>query len=843
METRRLLATWYVSDSSLYSGGPYSTPLPNDSTDDYAAINWLLHTRNPRPQAGDTVQFSEPDGDTGEYIFAYTNPLLVLPADITYTGANAPDGTNDTIINQPIPGTPSLGHAVWRLDNNDPNDVTITNFVFEHEGIWLVSDTVTGVTADNIAVTGNWFRNMGRTGGQHYNMLFNTAGDFVGSDGQNPSLLIADNKFENIHGDNGIYLESGRKYKYVMIEDNTFVDVNEGMHILLQHGEAGSIVGVVVRRNTISHVRRMGIEIQGNRSVDLTVEYNKVRDFYERDDSTFGISVVPGGANVTGTLIQYNEVSATRTPDGEEGNSSGDPSQEVRRGIEVAGGTSAGNNCKVQFNTVHGVWSAIVLHTSLDLKVDGNHIWNWEYNDADGIEISTGANSPDIGTEVANDSQREFAGVGMAAGDLIIGGGSSVDTIQLIVSGSGVNVTKNGVAGPSNPHSPSGQIIAYGYNGNDTFEVTGVLQQGVLEGGSGTDTLTFKPASGDNTARTYAVDTYNFTFQSATTASWIDTRLTASGLGGAILRSGEGITLDTGNGADTITGGNSDAAFNVSPVAVTLLDSSGDDTVSVNNDNSHTASLFFGETQRIGSLTIRTGGTATLATGADKVLTVTGLTISGTGALDLNDNDLIVKNGSLSSITALLKTGFENSGGDEWLGSGIRSTEAEADNDTAQSILYGLGVILNDLSQVGGSGPVYSTFAGQSVGVTDILVKFTYMGDADLNGVVDATDYSQIDNGYVNGLGDWINGDFDYAAPINATDYALIDNAFVNQGDPLRAGSGSQDVLSSMAAELFGKMADEYDLGTPQEMIARHSKLFGQAYDDALAKVQGGNRP
>ena len=61
-------------------------------------------------------------------------------------------------------------------------------------------------------------------------------------------------------------------------------------------------------------------------------------------------------------------------------------------------------------------------------------------------------------------------------------------------------------------------------------------------------------------------------------------------------------------------------------------------------------------------------------------------------------------------------------------------------------------------------------------------MKYTYYGDANLDGKVDASDYSLIDNGYLNHLTGWYNGDFNYDGVINGSDYTLIDNAFNMQG-------------------------------------------------------------
>ncbi|WP_428937290.1 aspartyl protease family protein [Fontivita pretiosa] len=203
------------------------------------------------------------------------------------------------------------------------------------------------------------------------------------------------------------------------------------------------------------------------------------------------------------------------------------------------------------------------------------------------------------------------------------------------------------------------------------------------------------------------------------------------------------------------------------------------------------------------------------ATGTSRVGTLMIEETAGTTArLDLGDNDLVVDNASLSVITASIKSGLENGGAFDWQGTGIISSRASADNATAGSFLYGLGVLRNDLSQVGGSGPIYTQFSGQSLAGNEVLVKYTYFGDADLSGSIDATDYSLIDNGYVNSLSGWINGDFDYSGVIDATDYALIDNAYVNQAGPLAAA-----------------------------LIAEHARMFGGEYLSALNAIRAGVIP
>jgi hypothetical protein len=165
-------------------------------------------------------------------------------------------------------------------------------------------------------------------------------------------------------------------------------------------------------------------------------------------------------------------------------------------------------------------------------------------------------------------------------------------------------------------------------------------------------------------------------------------------------------------------------------------------------------------------------------------LNIAGSASVWSGVLDLTNNDMIVRNGSLGTITNQVKEGYANG---SWQGSGgIVSNVAAADS----THLTALGVIQNSVNQAGGS-ILKSSFDGQSVINTDILVKYTYYGDANLDGAVDGSDYSQIDNSFnhedvVGGvpqsaISGWFNGDFNYDGVVDGSDYTLIDNSFNNQ--------------------------------------------------------------
>jgi hypothetical protein len=173
------------------------------------------------------------------------------------------------------------------------------------------------------------------------------------------------------------------------------------------------------------------------------------------------------------------------------------------------------------------------------------------------------------------------------------------------------------------------------------------------------------------------------------------------------------------------------------------------------------------------SLTIASGAVVVAAnhgTAPVNILRVQTLTNSGT--LDLANNALIIHAGAtVASVTAQVRAAYN---GGAWNGSNIGGISA---NLTALGIATGL-----------------SSFEGSVVAPTDILVKYSYYGDANLDGKVDASDYTLIDNGYLQFKTGWANGDFNYDSVVNASDYTLIDNAFNTQGATLASRIGDQSV-------------------------------------------------
>ncbi|MCY2953030.1 MAG: hypothetical protein NTU53_13795, partial [Planctomycetota bacterium] len=93
------------------------------------------------------------------------------------------------------------------------------------------------------------------------------------------------------------------------------------------------------------------------------------------------------------------------------------------------------------------------------------------------------------------------------------------------------------------------------------------------------------------------------------------------------------------------------------------------------------------------------------------------------------------------------------------------------------------------------NNPNWTTFAAHTVQKGDVLLKYTWAGDGDFNGVINADDYHRIDSGYITQVGGYYNGDLNYDGVVNADDYFLIDSAYIGQSGPLAAGL-PQDVLA-----------------------------------------------
>jgi endoglucanase len=192
------------------------------------------------------------------------------------------------------------------------------------------------------------------------------------------------------------------------------------------------------------------------------------------------------------------------------------------------------------------------------------------------------------------------------------------------------------------------------------------------------------------------------------------------------------------------------------------------------NSGNPTASTAF----NIAGLTI-TGGELHLATGSGGSV-VTSLSISGNGVIDLANDSLYIDYGSasdpISTIAGYIQTGY-NAGA--WNGLAIISTAA-----AANALSYGLGYA--DSADPGNP-------AGLASGTIEI--RYTLLGDADLNGIVNGVDFGIVAANFNKEVTSWDQGDFDYNGIVNGIDFAALSANF-NKG-------ASQSASATPTAAVF----------------------------------------
>ena len=294
------------------------------------------------------------------------------------------------------------------------------------------------------------------------------------------------------------------------------------------------------------------------------------------------------------------------------------------------------------------------------------------------------------------------------------------------------------------------------------------------------------------------------------------------------------LTLDvsTGSAAVTVVSGSHEISAPVSLAdATTVTVTPSTSTLTLSNLQSASVAITKAgagtlalSSARAGALNIDAGTVAILSNGTTTGTSKVGaLVLAGgstpTATLDLADNDLVVAGGSRSTVEAQVKTA-RNSGA--WTGAGITSSAARA-NAAATT---GLGVLTGaEYTSLGGTG----TFAGQTYSAADVLVKYTWNGDANFDGAIGFDDYVRIDTGFNTALTGWANGDFNYDGVVNFDDYVLIDVAFNAQNGTLANAIAflSGDSLDESGRTDFGELSRA---ATGVQIVSTHFDELGDVY-------------
>jgi hypothetical protein len=183
------------------------------------------------------------------------------------------------------------------------------------------------------------------------------------------------------------------------------------------------------------------------------------------------------------------------------------------------------------------------------------------------------------------------------------------------------------------------------------------------------------------------------------------------------------------------------------------------------------------------SVDIESSGTLTLLGGAPNN-TINELTINR-GMFNITNGHIIIDYGSgpdpISSIAAWIASGYA---GGAWDGPGIMSTVAQ-DNSGS----YGIGYA--DSADPGNP-------ADLSSGTIEIM--YTLLGDANLDGKVNGTDFEIMATNFNQSGRSWDQGDFNYDGNVNGSDFVLLAdnfNQFASQSD---VSAADLKALDSFAA-------------------------------------------
>ena len=238
------------------------------------------------------------------------------------------------------------------------------------------------------------------------------------------------------------------------------------------------------------------------------------------------------------------------------------------------------------------------------------------------------------------------------------------------------------------------------------------------------------------------------------------------------------MTVDSGGGLDEID------VINNGGESWTFQHDIGGATRNVAVDVVPGANAVFNATQRLRSLDV--AGSATVSPGGSRMIITRALGASG--RLDMKDNDLLLDtaspnalgtfNGtSYSGVLGLLASGYNFSAYD---GNGLVTTM-----DQALAGLTTLGASRPaDMYGIGAGETI--NYQGETISGTTVIVKYTYAGDLNLDGLIDGADYGTIDNSVqFPGTAGYQNGDFNFDGVIDGADYGIIDNTVQFQTDPL----------------------------------------------------------
>jgi autotransporter-associated beta strand protein len=347
-------------------------------------------------------------------------------------------------------------------------------------------------------------------------------------------------------------------------------------------------------------------------------------------------------------------------------------------------------------------------------------------------------------TSTGNSNPLGAANISLAGGELLLNhaGAGSNGTITAFANN---NITLRGYANGNLATAPT-------HDGTITLDNAGSANTGNTitlgsltfdaTGTSATQTLAIQNAAGAN---------YKAQFNGLATLNGTATITTGTNPADVILNNkitGPGNLIKAGNNTLTLSGVSSNYTGATTVNAGTLI---------------------FNATHQIASLTVNTTSHAVVSSGGNKFLQAGTLAINGTGALDLTDEDAILTNTPIGTVQTYIQSAYNNG---PWTGTGLTSTSAQSTAASAHKTALGFATA---------SSINASSFDGQPLTTgSTVLIRYTYSGDANLDGLVNLLDLNALATNFGTPSSTWSQGDFNYDGTVNVMDFNLLASNFGN---------------------------------------------------------------
>ncbi len=453
------------------------------------------------------------------------------------------------------------------------------------------------------------------------------------------------------------------------------------------------------------------------------------------------------------------------------------------------------------------------------------------------------ANTGGSGTFDLGGFNATVSGLSVGSGTATIGNSSTTSAATLIYSGTGVNTF-------------SGTIQDVLGTGTQTTGVSVAAETLILSGNSNSYSGGTTVSGG--TLQMGSSSALGSTSGTLTVNSSGTLDLNTNSLGVGALNGTGGSITNTAGGNPTLTVGNGDAngssatsIANGTGGGITALVKTGTGIQTLSGNSSYTGgttindgTLIVSHVHGLGQSTtngLTINNTAlvqlTTGTGAGPVV-LPSVSIAGnaspTGTLDIGSSKMVLTNTSYASAVSaytVARAQVTNAlDGFAWDQPGITSSTVANDINNL-GVPTSVAVILNNSSGTAGGGAgdasdelFYSDgsgspttnpnglpqFAGTSVDQNSVLFKYTYIGDSNLDGMVDSTDFGLFlagynDPGTAASLG-WAVGDYDYSGTVDSTDFGLFlagYNYYASNPVPLAGAGGVQPVPEAESVYLM----------------------------------------